>query len=65
MLLTFLRTQIVYFVKKVKEIYWCSLSIEYKEKGTYWILRIFTFNNKNPLILPLQIFDGQSHQGVT
>ena len=35
---------------------------------TDWILRIFTFNDKNPLYLPiiltLHFFDGQSDQGV-
>ena len=40
-----------------------------QEKGTDWKLRIFTFNDKNRLYLPiistLQFFDGQSDQGVT
>ena len=38
-------------------------------KKTDWILRIFTFNDKNPLYLPkistLHFFEGQSDQGVT
>ena len=46
----------------------CSCSIVFKEKRTNWKLRIFTFNNKNPLYLPLiliiQFFEGQSHHGV-
>ena len=44
-------------------------AIACKEKRTDWILRIFTFNDKNPLYLPListlQFFKGQSDQGVT
>ena len=40
-----------------------------QEKGTDWILRIFTFNDKNRLYLPiistLQLSEGQSDQGVT
>ena len=40
-----------------------------KEKRTDWILRIFTFNDKNllylPLILKIQFFlEGQNDQGV-
>ena len=44
-------------------------AIACKEKRTDWILRIFTFNDKNPLYLPListlQFFKVQSDQGVT
>ena len=44
-------------------------AIACKEKTTDWILRIFTFNDKNPLYLPListlQFFKVQSAQGVT
>ena len=44
-------------------------AIACKEKRTDWILRIFTFNDKNPLYLPListlQFFKVQSAQGVT
>ena len=40
-----------------------------QEKGTDWVLRILTFNDKNRLYLPiistLQFFEGQSDQGVT
>ena len=56
-------------MKKVLENCWCSSSIACQEKRTYWILRIFTVNDKNPLYLPmistLQFFEGQSDQGVT
>ena len=55
--------------KKVNENYWCCSSIACQEKGTDWILRIFTFNDKNRLYLPiistLQFFEGQSDQAVT
>ena len=37
------------FHKKVDETYWCSSSIACKEKITDWILKILTFNDKNPL----------------
>ena len=51
------------------KIIWCSSNIAYKEKRTALILRIFTFDDKNPLYLPiilrLQFFSGQSDQGVT
>ena len=57
------------FHKKVHENYWCRCSIACQEKGTDWILRIFTFNDKNRLHLPiistLMFFEGQSDQGVT
>ena len=56
------------FHKKVHE-NWCCSSIAYQEKGTDWILRIFTFNDKNRLYLPitstLMFFEGQIDQGVT
>ena len=55
--------------KKVHENYWCCSSIACQEKGTDWILRLFTFNDKNRLylliFLTLQFFEGQSDQGVT
>ena len=53
MLFTFLTTLIVYFIKKVNETYWYSRSIACQEKRTDWILRIFTFHDKNPLYLPI------------
>ena len=57
------------FHKKVDENYWCCSSMACQEKGTDWILRRFTFNDKNRLYLPiistLQFFEGQSDQGVT
>ena len=37
--------------KMVHETYWGSSSIACQEKGTDWILRIFTFNDKNPSYL--------------
>ena len=52
-LFTFLTTFIVYSIKKVHENYWYSNSISCQEKKTDWILRIFTFNDKNPLYLPI------------
>ena len=59
---TSLATSIVYSIKRVHETYWCSSSITCKGKRTDWILRIFTFNNKNPLylriILTFQFFSG-------
>ena len=57
------------FHKKDHANYWCCSSIACQEKGTDWILIIFTFNEKNRLYLPifltLQFFEGQSDQGVT
>ena len=57
------------FYKKVHENYWCCSSITCQEKGTDWILRIFTFDDKNRLYLPiistLTFFGGQSDHGVT
>ena len=57
------------FHKKVHENFWRCSSIACQEKGTDWILRIFTFNGKNQLYLPiistLMFFEGQSDQGVT
>ena len=57
------------FHKKVHENYWCSSSIACQEKGTDWILKIFTFNDKNQLYLPIistfQFFEDQSDQGGT
>ena len=35
------------FHKKVHENYWFCSSIACQEKGTDWIIRIFTFNDKN------------------
>ena len=59
----------VYSIKKVQENYWCCSGIACQEKRTDWILRIFTFNDKNRLYLPvistLHFFEGQSDQGVT
>ena len=57
------------FHKKVHENYWGCSSIACQEKGTDRILRIFTFNDKNQLYLPifltLHFFEGQRDQGVT
>ena len=57
------------FHKKVHENYWCCSSITCLEKGTDRILRIFTFNDKNRLYLPiflrLHFFEGQGDQEVT
>ena len=57
------------FHRKVHENFWCCSSIACQGKGTDWILRIFTFNDKYRLYLPiistLQFFEGQSDQGVT
>ena len=57
------------FHKKVDETYWCSSSTAYQEKRTDWILRIFTFDDKNLFYLPkistLHFFENQSDQGAT
>ena len=57
------------FQEKVHENYWCCSSIACQEKGTDSTLRIFIFNDKNqlhlPIILTLNFFEGQSDQGVT
>ena len=57
------------FHKKVHQNYWCCSSIACQEKGTDRILRIFTFNDKDQLYLPIfltiHFFEGQSDQGVT
>ena len=59
----------MYSIRKVHETYWCSSSIAYQEKRTDCILRIFTFDYKNPsyvaLISTLHFFEGQSDQWVT
>ena len=47
-LLTFLRDLMVDSTKMVHETYWCSSSIAFQERRTDWILKIFTFNDKNP-----------------
>ena len=69
MLLPFVTTLIVYFIKKVDETYWCSSSVAYQEKRTDWILRIFTSNDENlfylPIISVLYFFEGKSDQGAT
>ena len=53
------------FHEKVHENYWCCSSIAYQVKETDWILRIFTFNEKNrlyfPIISTLMFFEGQSN----
>ena len=38
----------MYSIKKVHKTCWYSRSIVCKEKRTDWILKIFTFNDKNP-----------------
>ena len=67
-LFTFLTTLIMYSTKKVHESSWCSSSIACQEKRPVWILKIFTFNDRYPLYLPiistLQFFEGQSDQAV-
>ena len=69
MLFTFITTLIVYSIKKVHKTYWCPSSIAYQEKKIDCVLKIFTFNDKNPLYLPivliLHFFEGQSDLGVT
>ena len=59
----------IHSIKKVHENYWYCSSIVCQEKRRDWILRIFTFNDKNRLYLPiiskLQFFEGESDQGVT
>ena len=40
------------FYKKFHENYWWCSSIACQQKGTDWILRLFTFNDKNRLYLP-------------
>ena len=59
----------MYSTEKVHETYWCSSSIACQEKRTDWILRIFPFNDKNqlylPIILTLQFFEVQNDQAVT
>ena len=49
----FITTLIVYSIKKFHETYWYSSSTAYQEKSTDWILRIFTFNDKDPFYLPI------------
>ena len=65
---TFETTLIAYSIKKVHETYWCSTSTAYQEKRTDWILRIFTFNDKNLFYLSRisthHFFEDQSDQGV-
>ena len=59
----------MYSIKPVRENYFCSSSIACQERRKDWIPRIFTFNNKDrlylPIILTLQFFEGQRDQGVT
>ena len=43
----------MHLTKKVHETYWCSSSMTYQEKIADWILRIFTFDDKNPLYLTI------------
>ena len=69
-MLTYLRNLMVDSTKMVHETYWCSSSIAFQEKRTDWILKIFTFNDKNPSFLPITLtlqffFEDQSDQGVT
>ena len=70
MLLTLSNSLIVYSIKKFHETHSCSSSIAFLEKRTGWTLRIFTFNDKNPLNLPIIstlqfLFEGQRDQGLT
>ena len=51
----FLTTLIVHSTKRVYETYWCSSSIACQRKRKDWILRIFTFNDKNPPYLPISL----------
>ena len=61
--------KVVHFIKKVHETYWCSSSTACQERRTDWILRIFPFNDKNqlylPIILTIQFFEVQNDQAVT
>ena len=41
------------FHKKIHENFWCCSSIACQEKETDWILRIFTFNDKNRLYISI------------
>ena len=43
----------VYSIKNVHETYWYCSSKACQEKRKDWILRIFSFNDKNPLYLPI------------
>ena len=58
---------IVYSIKSVHESYCCCSSIACQEKITDWIVRIFTFNDKNPLYLPIilvgRVFLGSMGSG--
>ena len=49
--------------------FFCFCSIACKKSRTDWIIKIFSFNNKDPLysslILTLQLFEGQNRQAVT
>ena len=40
-------------MKKVHKNHWRSSSIACQEKKTEWILRILSFNDKNPLYIPI------------
>ena len=55
-------------MKMFHETYWCTSSIAWQQKRKDWILRIFTFNDKNPLYLNVfwhfRDLDGQSDQGI-
>ena len=57
------------FHEKVYENYWCCSSIAFQEKLTDSTLRIFAFNDKNqlhlPIVLTLMFFECQSDQGVS
>ena len=54
------------FQKKVHETYWHSSSIACQAKRADWLLRIFTFNDKNPLYLPTTLtLSVVSDQGVS
>ena len=60
-------TVIVYSMQKLRSFF---VFVQYSnKKRTYLVVRILTFNEKNSLylslIVRLQLFEGQSHQGGT
>ena len=54
----------VYSIKKVHEIYWCSSSIAYQDETIDWLLRISTKNPLNPpIVSTLCFFEDHFDQG--
>ena len=54
-----------FYNNKAHETYWCFSSIAYQDKKTDWILRIFTFNDKNPFLLSPYNFDTSFFLRIT